>query len=180
MSNTSQSPFTWRIDSSRDWPPRGRPQAPFGPTIIDILRSCPLRACFEYSKGYERRMAYAGRVGTAFHKTLQSLTEQPIASEQPSEVIDEAYRRFRHELAIQEAQKSRRPREQRLPRHEDRIHRALESAATEALRLTKQLASIENMDHKKDEIVLIPNTHPTLIEETSPGHIFAEVSVQSD
>ncbi len=60
------------------------------------------------SKGYERRTAYAARVGIAFHKTLQSLAEHPIWSDNQSEIVDEAYRRFRHELALQEEQKDTR------------------------------------------------------------------------
>src|SRR6266699_6837489 len=104
------------------------------------MRSCALRACFEVSKGYERRTAYAARVGIAFHRTLQSLAEHPIRSSNQSEVVEEAYHRFRHELGLQEAQKNDRPREQMLPRDEERVHRALESVAAEALRLAKQIS----------------------------------------
>jgi hypothetical protein len=70
------------------------------------MRSCSLRVCFETSKGYERRTAYAARIGSAFHQTLQSLAERPITSSIPSEVVDEALRRFREMLALQEAKKT--------------------------------------------------------------------------
>src|SRR5712692_8988106 len=115
MSDTPNSTFNWQIYERHLWPPRGRPAAPFGPTAIEIMRSCALRVCFEASKGYERRTAYAARVGIAFHRTLQSLAEHPIRSSNQSEVVEEAYHRFRHELGLQEAQKNDRPREQMLP-----------------------------------------------------------------
>jgi len=99
------------------------------------MRSCSLRVCLEASKGYERRTAYAARVGSAFHRILQSLTEQPIASSIPQEIVSEASRRFRETLMLQEAKKDERPREQMLTRNEERVQRALESIAVEALRL---------------------------------------------
>ncbi len=135
MNDVPSSAFTWHIDESQFWPPRGRPQPPFGPTLLEIMRSCPLRVCFEMSKGYERRTAYSARVGIAFHRTLQSLTEQPISSSNPKEIVEEASRRFRAALALQEMRKNTRPREQTLTRNEERVQRALESIAVEALRL---------------------------------------------
>lgn len=137
MNNTPQAAFNWHINEGHLWPPRGRPKPPFGPTAIEMMRSCTLRVCFEYSKGYERRTAYAARVGIAFHRTLQSLTERPIISSVQDEIVDEASRRFHQALAMQEAQKSMRPREQMLTRNEERVQRALESVAVEALRLAK-------------------------------------------
>src|SRR6266702_4271740 len=102
MNNVTPTAFNWLINESSLWPPRGRPEAPFGPTAIEIMRSCTLRIYFEYSKGYESRTAYAARVGIAFHRTLQSLTERPISSDNRSEIIGEAHRRFRHELRSEE------------------------------------------------------------------------------
>ena len=71
------------------------------------MRSCMLRIYFECSKGYERRTAYAARVGIAFHRTLQSLTENPIGSSNPDVIVEQASLRFREELALQETQKAR-------------------------------------------------------------------------
>jgi hypothetical protein len=51
--------------------------------------------------------------------------------------VDEASRRFREALASQEAKKEARPREQLLARNEERVQRALESIAVEAVRLAK-------------------------------------------
>src|SRR5260370_40521047 len=46
--------FNWSINEDATWPPRGRPLPPFGPTALEVMRSCPLRSCFEGSTGYER------------------------------------------------------------------------------------------------------------------------------
>jgi hypothetical protein len=135
MNNLTPTAFNWLINESSLWPPRGRPEAPFGPTAFEIMRSCTLRIYFEYSKGYERRTAYAARVGIAFHRTLQSLTERPIGSSNPDIIVEEAAKRFREELALQEMQKDARPREQMLARNEERVQRALEAVTVEALRL---------------------------------------------
>ncbi len=180
MNDTTNPPFNWQIDEGNLWPPQGRPTAPFGPTAIEIMRSCALRVCFEASKRYERRTAYAARVGIAFHRTLQSLTEHPIASTDKNIIIEEAYRRFRNELASQEAQKNSRPREQTLTRNEERVHHALESVATEALRLPKQL-SAGKMEHKRKGATPISSTttRPPETGGLSEGEIIAEVPVQS-
>src|SRR5690348_3322452 len=111
-------PFEWIVDEAVAWPPRGRRKAPFGPTEVEVIRSCPLRSCFESSAGYERRQGFAARVGTAFHRTLQSLDQEPPADLGPSAVADEARRRFDAELAKQAAQADARPRERGLPREE--------------------------------------------------------------
>lgn len=71
------SDFDWHVDEAASWPPRGRPEAPHGPTGLEVLRSCALRRCFESSKGYERRMGFDGRIGTAFHRTLEWLSQRP-------------------------------------------------------------------------------------------------------
>jgi CRISPR/Cas system-associated exonuclease Cas4 (RecB family) len=178
MSNTPNSTFNWHIDRAKLWPPRGRPVVPFGPTAIEIMRSCALRVCFEASKGYERRTVYAARVGIAFHRTLQSLAEHPIRSNDQSEIVDEAYRRFRHELALQEAQKNSRPREQILPRDEERVHRALESVATEALRLAKQI-SIGKVEYERRSTIATDSFRLPEMQNLSEGSIIVEVPVRS-
>jgi len=142
------------------------------------MRSCALRVCFEASKGYERRTAYAARVGIAFHRTLQSLAEHPIRSSNQSEVVEEAYHRFRHELGLQEAQKNDRPREQMLPRDEERVHRALESVATEALRLAKQI-SIGKVEYEKRGTVATNTFRFPEMQNLSEGSIMVEIPVQS-
>ncbi len=181
---TTPSPnttFNWTISESRLWPPRGRPRPPFGPTLIEIMRSCSLRVCFEMSKGYERRTAYAARIGIAFHRTLQSLTEQPISSSVSQEIVEEASRRFHEELARQEAQKQARPREQMLARNEERIQRALASITVEALRLAKYVVgkrivlSAQQPQPDAFENQLLSENSDEKIE-----HIMVEIPVQSE
>ena len=176
--NTQNTTFNWRIDRRDLRPPRGRPEAPFGPTVIEMIRTCGLRACFEISQGYERRTAYAARVGIAFHKTLQSLTERPIRSANRSEIIGEAHRRFRHELAIQEEQKNSRPRERMLPHEEERVQRVLEAITSEALRLAKQFAT-EQAIHKDWDTTATNMSHSPFQESVCEDKVLVEISVQS-
>lgn len=176
--HSRKTAFTWRLNQRDLRPPRGRPEAPFGPTSIEMIRTCGLRACFERSQGDERRTAYAARVGIAFHNTLQSLTEYPIRSETRSEIIAEAQHRFNYELSQQEEQKNSRPREQLLPRDEERIHRALEALASESLRLTKQFTSgqtgYENRGATGVEEALLSE-----MKQTGEGKVLVEVPIQS-
>jgi CRISPR/Cas system-associated exonuclease Cas4 (RecB family) len=130
-----RSGFDYVIDEAKTWPPHGKPQPPYGPTTIEIIRSCPLRSCFEVSQGYERRLGFAARVGTAFHRTLQSLMETPPSSGSTNQVAEDARQRFENELAIQLAEVANRPREQGLPRDSRRVSLAIEAAIVEALRV---------------------------------------------
>jgi len=143
------------------------------------MRSCSLRVCFDVSKGYERRTAHAARVGIAFHRTLQSLTEQPISSSTPQDIVDEAMCRFREELASQEAKKQARPREQMLARNEERVQRALESVAVEALRLAKYVGG-------KQVVFSAQQLQPDVFENQllsaseHEEYIMVEIPVQSE
>jgi len=127
--------YAWSIDESTAWPPRGRPTRPFGPTTLEVLRSCPLRGCFERSTGYERRMSFDGRIGTAFHRTLQSLAEQKPRAVTTVEIAQETRRRFDTELRTQEAHADERPRERGLPRDTSRINHAVDALVATAQRL---------------------------------------------
>lgn len=129
------SGFDWRVDEALSWPPKGRPEAPHGPTALEVLRSCPLRRCFEVSRGYERRMSFDGRVGTAFHRALEWLSQQSRDPDSPDEWAAEIRERFAEELRTQQAQAAKRPRERGLPQNEVRIH-----SATEALLSASHLA----------------------------------------
>jgi RecB family exonuclease len=180
MNNTTPTAFNWLINERSLWPPRGRPEPPFGPTAIEIMRSCTLRFYFECSKGYERRTAYAARVGIAFHRTLQSLTENPIGSSNPDMIVEEASRRFREELALQEMQKSSRPREQMLARNEERVQRALESVIVEALRLTKYYSGGPTTSEHGRQHAVVPS-HSAISTHTggSDEFVVVEIPVQS-
>lgn len=136
----SRQPFDWSIRERFSWPPANRPKLPLGASAIEVIRSCPLRGCFESSRGYERRQGFASRVGTAFHRTLQSLAEQPPRAASLEAVSQEALRRFDERLREQEAKAAQRPRERHLPRDQRRIDRAREAVIVEAQRLWHPLS----------------------------------------
>jgi RecB family exonuclease len=127
--------FSWMIEEAATWPPPNRPAPPFGPTTLEIMRSCPLRGCFEASPGYERRLGYAARIGNAFHRAAESLSKHPPATPSPQQAALEARDRFLQALDEQEAERALHPREKDLPRDEDRINRAIEAIMLEARRL---------------------------------------------
>jgi hypothetical protein len=128
--------FDYTIHLKQTWPPFRRPEPPFGPGALEVMRSCPLRSCFEASPGYERRLGFAARIGTAFHRVLQSFSEYPLPTG-AEEAAEEARQRFQRELQAQEAQAADRPRERGLPRDQNRIDRAAEAVVIEALRANR-------------------------------------------
>ncbi|MFW6116231.1 MAG: PD-(D/E)XK nuclease family protein [bacterium] len=136
----NQVQYNWIVSEPAAWPPRTRPTAPFGVSAVEVARSCPLRLCFEASKsqGYEPRSGFAGHVGIAFHRTLQSLYDSPMPRGiSPSEAASRARDRFRRAMAEREAIRQQRPREQRLPQDQERVHRAVEAIMLEARRLVE-------------------------------------------
>ncbi len=170
--------FSWLIDETQTWPPFGRPKAPFGPTDLEVLRSCPLRRCFEVSGRYERRIGFAARIGTAFHRTLESLFQSPPQVSSLTEVAEEAKRRFAQELQKQEDEKAKRPRELRLLIDEARIQRAIESLIIEAQRRAQETWKESNDDRLTSQKVLSVEGQPPnpLIE----GQVETEVPVKSE
>jgi hypothetical protein len=173
--------FDWSLTEKSHWPPYGKPTPPFGPTILEVMRSCALRLCFETSAGYERRTEYAARVGTAFHRTLQSLTENPLSTREIDQVGPESLRRFRQELAAQEQQRSTRIREQTFQPPEERIQRALTAIVAEAQRIARYASQEKRLLKHKPEFTGhvqgdVAKT-PSIVE--SDDVIWAEVPVQS-
>lgn len=73
--------FGYTLDLRSSWPSCQRPSPPFGPSTIEVMRSCALRSLFEVSPGYERRMGFGARVGIALHRVLQSFNDDPLPSE---------------------------------------------------------------------------------------------------
>jgi len=128
-----QDGYDWTVRPA-DWPPRGRPTPPLGPTELEVVRACPLRACFEASPTYERRLAFEARLGIAFHRVLESITRQPPRGGDP-EVVDEVRRCFQAALREQLAVAEARPRERALPRDLKRLPRAEEALVLLGLRL---------------------------------------------
>lgn len=121
------SSFDWHIYENVSWPPTGRPKAPHGPTALEVLRSCPLRRCFEVSRGYEQRMSFDGRVGTAFHRTQEWLSQQRSDLQSPDDLAAKIRERFAEELRAQETEAAAHPRERGLPHNEVRMHSAAEA-----------------------------------------------------
>lgn len=129
--------FSWRVNARRDWPPRGRPRRPYGPTTVEIVRSCPARAAFSASPAYERRLGSAARVGLAMHSALESLVSDPIAKTDPAEVAAEARRRFEAVLSAQLEQAQARVRERDQPLDLSRAEAAAEAVVGEAMRILR-------------------------------------------
>ncbi len=173
--------FDYTLSVRYSWPPTGRPEPPYGPTAIEVMRSCPLRSCFDVSPGYERRLGVAARIGTALHKTLQSLSEQPIHERSMEIIAEEAMRRFYAELEAQKAQSAEHLREAPLQWDSIRINRALEAVMAEAIRRygslqshgqvksgNKNITSQPNLARKSRELAQVPLELPA-----------CEVTVQS-
>lgn len=154
--------FDYALDIKSAWPPRRRPKPPYGPSAIEVMRSCALRSLFEISPGYQRRMGFAARIGAAFHRALQSLDEQPLPSRGIQEAAEEARRRFQFQLKIQEEQADQRPRERGLPRDQERASRAAEALVVEALRMIQQ-GTLANGDvhYGGQHSPLMKATHPS-------------------
>lgn len=182
MSSTEPT-FTWTVET-QSWPPHGRPTSPFGPTTLEVMRSCPLRSVFDVSAGYERRTGFAARVGIAFHRTLQSLSEHPPTVATPSQVAEEGRRRFLLELERQKQLKATRPREATLPWDEERINRATEAIMVEALRLVRAGLIEPNPDlfpgtRTSGDTAAIVSTHQSTFDEQEQGDVETEVPVKS-
>lgn len=130
--------FDWTICEADTWPPPDRLKRPYGPTMIEIIQSCPLRTCFEASASrYERRLSFSGRIGTAFHHTMEWLIQNDLSARSADKVATDARNQFHRELASQIAEAEMRPRERGIDRDETRIHRATEAVISEALRFAQ-------------------------------------------
>lgn len=128
--------FTYVIDLTRAFPPHGKPQPPFGPSAVEIMRSCPLRSRFDASSSCERRTDFSTRVGTAFHRAVQSLAQdRPASGASTEQVAEEARSRFRLELNRQLQEAAQRPRERALAHDASRIAAAEEAVIVEAIRI---------------------------------------------
>jgi len=127
-------PFNYTLNDKTSWPPMGRAKPPYGPTAIEVMRSCMLRNCFEASPNYERRLGSAARIGTVLHRTLQSLNKELIAAETTEQLAAETRRRFQAELREQQDQSASRLREQSLVWDHNRTNHALEAVISEAIR----------------------------------------------
>jgi CRISPR/Cas system-associated exonuclease Cas4 (RecB family) len=173
--------FDYTLEQKSTWLPKGRPQPPFGPTAIEVMRSCLLRSFFDYSPGYERRMGVAARIGTAMHKALQSFTDQPFRSAEIEKIAGEAQRRFYIELESQKTQAAERPRESTLLWDPVRINRALEAVIVEAIRTQDHNKTRESKDYNiKEPINQGFSSGEAFVSRSTTLHMPAsEVPVQS-
>jgi hypothetical protein len=177
--NETKSAFHWVIDQAACWPPRGRPKPPFSSTILDVMRSCPLRACFECSNGYERRIGFPARVGIAFHRTLQALNEYISRPGSPEPILEWARQKFLSELEQQEVERSTRPRERGLPRDEMRVYRAVESIITEARRVSLEGNFVHTLFHTRS-VEMQPVKRKVMTQYAFVGtKVYVEILIES-
>jgi CRISPR/Cas system-associated exonuclease Cas4 (RecB family) len=170
--------FSYIFFEGENWPPHARPHSPFGPSVVEIIRSCPLRSCFGASPGYERRMDYPARVGTAFHKTLQSFYDKGLPDDQGT-AVKVARERFEQELHRQEIDALARPREKSLPKDTTRVDRAIEAILLEATRYVKLGFTPTSLIHPgPNEPVKNPAYEKPRIDSDSV-HVEVEVPVRS-
>lgn len=168
--------FTYIINSTKDWPPSRRPNPPFGPTAIEILRSCPLRACFDASPGYTRRITSPARIGMAFHETLESLYEYPLPEESELAAA-ETIERFEQRIRQQEAESANNPREAHIPYDVSRADRALDSLLMEMDRITS--SGIVGTQITNKETVSATNKVSTWEDDEIQFPVEVEIPVQS-
>lgn len=127
--------FNYEINEKQTWPPSGGVTPPFGPTIIEIIRSCPLRMSFANDSRYERRTASAARIGTAMHKTIKIMSEEIKEIFSKEDYVEAISKRYYQEIAKQKSESLARLREQTLVWDQTRIDSALGAVLTEARRM---------------------------------------------
>lgn len=133
--------FDWTVYRDR-WRPSLRPKPPFGPTVVEVIRACALRRLFELSPGYERRMHFSGRIGTAFHKAIESLARTREEFSDRDTLVDEALHRFENYLDIERMEAASHPREREVPEDDKQVQRAREALIAESLNLFERKARI--------------------------------------
>lgn len=117
----------WSVRLNR-WAPRSRLTAPLSATAYESLLACPLQLLYLRDTSFPRCSGPFARIGTAFHRALESLPSVLTAKE-----LEVAIRMllgvFRRELETQRAAASANPREVRIPWPDDRVHHAEQALA---------------------------------------------------
>src|SRR4051794_1504398 len=114
--------FSWVVSENQKWPPPKRPHAPYGVTTLHTLKSCSLKACFEASSGdYMQRKPFAARIGLAYHRTMQYISENIRSIPFPEKAVELAISYFEQEMDRERAAKASNPREYRLLEDENRV-----------------------------------------------------------
>lgn len=182
MTTHTATSFRYVVDRRRDSLSAAKAKPPFGPSSIEILRSCGLRSCFGATSGLERRMGFSARVGTAFHRTLQHFASHPPRLRSPEHTSQVVRAHFHKEMAIQIAEVAKHPRESGLPRDAERIRRAEEAAVAEVIRLANLPLKVPHAaSHARMPSASAPAAlfaPQTSLEELREGD-HAEISVRS-
>jgi len=129
--------------------PNKKPSKPFGPTSLEVLKSCALRNCFEISEGFEKRLGFAARIGSAYHQTLESFYKYPISRSTVEETIAEARERFQRNIKKQIEISKNHPREVGLPQDHERIDRACEAILMQARKYYEEKESGVHYWHRE-------------------------------
>src|SRR5262249_35436980 len=104
-----------RIDH---WAPRSRLESPLSATAYESLLACPLQLLYVRDASFPRRRGPFARIGTAFHRALESLSSA-LASREIEVGIRMLLGVFYRELETQRAAASANPREARIPWPDD-------------------------------------------------------------
>lgn len=154
--------------------------------MVEVIRSCPLRSCFEISSGYERRMSFDGRIGTAFHKVLEDLSQRDLSRFTPNELAEVTRIHFDQQIKHQRDLAETQPRERRLPRNIDRIERSIAALISASHRLTRAHlkpdvnfsytkevdSTISSLDHSLDQVQL---SEVEVRVATTDGHFIGQI-----
>jgi CRISPR/Cas system-associated exonuclease Cas4 (RecB family) len=160
--------FAWIVDDRREWPPRGRPSAPYSMTQLEVMRACPLRACFDRSPGYARRMDAVARIGSAFHTALQWLNKRAPEGISANEAMEQARQQFHIALAEQERKRAEQPREHGLSLDSPRVDMAIEALIAEAQRISQADEQVRRRGSGRGGIAHAPRSDGTLVEAEAP------------
>lgn len=110
------------------WAPRSRLNTPVSATAYESLLACPLQLLYVRDDAFPRRGGPYARIGTAFHKSLESLPSVLSAAELAT-AVGRVLGTFRVEIQRQREETAANPREASIPWPEERVHHAEQSLA---------------------------------------------------
>lgn len=145
--------FNWIINETQQWPPQMKPKQPFGVVTLHTLKTCSLKACFEAShSNYLGRKPFSARVGSAYHRTMEFISES-FTSEKPQLVtVTRAINFFQNEMENERAKKACNPRETRLLEEENRIELAI-------LAIIEEIHRVQEIDNNQSKFRKIETLH---------------------
>src|SRR5438093_1220586 len=110
------------------WAPRSRLTAPVSATAYESLLACPLQLLYLRDSTFPRRGGPYARIGTAFHKALESL-HSALSARDLAAAVQMVVTTFRTEIERQRIETAANPREASVPWPEERVHHAEQSLA---------------------------------------------------